>query len=673
MSRGLWILVLSVLSSLALLALQATAGAVQASHRRDPAEERDYEETLAAIDPSLAPAFHAATEAMDAQRLDEARAGYEKIVARAPKHAPTLRRLSHVLREQGQIEEAVATARRAREAGPGAYSDYALAAALLSMKSSPSAREEAGDIQETLLNGAHDEKTAEMAGTIAMGRGDLAGIGRAIAVLERVAPQSTSLHFLTAIEAFAKGELGTAEAALARAEAAGLDPAFAAELREKGGLNRRESQWTVARGVLIGLGVWLLGFLVIYVVGRAMSARALSAIERLAPDRSNALVDATLRLRRAYGAAVRFAAAYYFISIPIVLALVLALGGGVILGLLWLEWIPIKLFFLVVLAVLATAWALVRSFFVRRGPDADPGTRLTEGEAPDLWAVLREVAREVGTRPVDDVFVTPGTEVGVTERGTMTERLRDRGRRFLVLGVGVLDGMTERQLRAVLAHEYGHFSHRDTARGDLAGTVRASLITTVIRLAQGGGLLAINPAWHFLRLYCALFERVALGASRLQEVLADRFAAVTYGGPALIEGLTHVIRRTVEFDAGAEATISRAQGERRAIANLYSAPPPDAVNSIDVGAALERAMTDAGSPYDSHPPVAKRIAWLTAFGAAAGEGLTSTSDGPAWDLIADRSALEGRMTAIVNERLEAAGHIDVPVPDAVASPLSQRA
>jgi hypothetical protein len=115
--------------------------------------------------------------------------------------------------------------------------------------------------------------------------------------------------------------------------------------------------------------------------------------------------------------------------------------------------------------------------------------------------------------------------------------------------------------------------------------------------------------------------------------------------------------------------ISRAQGTRRAVANLYNAPPDGSVNAVDVETAFAKAMNNPGSPYDSHPPVAKRIAWLEAFGDAQVSSAAPTSDGPAWDLFPNRDVLEGRMTAIVNGRLEAAGHIDAEVPAALASPL----
>lgn len=51
-----------------------------------------------------------------------------------------------------------------------------------------------------------------------------------------------------------------------------------------------------------------------------------------------------------------------------------------------------------------------------------------------------------------------------------------------------------------------------------------------------------------LRVYHFLFRRISHGATRLQEVLADRVAVRNYGAAAFEEGLGHVVRRQVEFD-----------------------------------------------------------------------------------------------------------------------------
>jgi len=623
---------------------------------RDQAKEAEYAAPLAKLDPALVKLFNDGTAAMDGGRLSEARADYEKILARAPDHAPTLRRLSYLVTAAGDFDKAVGLARRAQAAEPSVDNDAALARAFIAdPNASASALREAGELNDRLLGAQLDEGEAFEAAQIAMRRQDRTQLEQAAAILDRVAPAGLAASYVGAIAAAARDDSAIAEERIARAEAAGLPAAEAARFRAATGLDRRHHLILAAKAAGCVLALWAFGLLALFVGGKLLSDATLRAVERHAAEPGDALVAATRKLRRVYAFAIGVAGVYYYISIPIVIAVVLGLMGLVLYGILAAGYIPVKLVLLVVVGGGLTVWALARSLFARRGRDEDPGQRLPESAAPALWAALRELASAVGTRPVDEVFITPGTEIAVTERGSTTERLRDRGKRQLILGVAVLDGMTDLQLRAILAHEYGHFSNRDTAGGNVAAQVRTSLMTAVVHIARSGGAGLFNPAWHFLRLFFALFQRMALGASRMQEAMADRFAAAAYGGAVFADGLRHVVRRDIQFSAEAEVVIRRSQQSNLAIANLYAPALEGTINRTDVESAIEKAMNDPGTPYNSHPPVARRVAWVAHFPAPA--GLPAAA--PAWSLFPDRARLESAMTGVVNLRL---GHDGPPSP-----------
>lgn len=641
MSRAAWLV--GVVS----MVLALSGGVARA--QRKPAYEA---EAARGLDPELTKVFHDATAALDAQRFDEAEAGFDKILARVPEHPATLRRASYVRAHEKKFDEAIALARKALAAQPGSDGEAGLASVLMN-KGDEESLNEAQTHAVRAIDAAPDEFAAQVAATLALKMKDVTLLQRAADILERVAPEDYQTHYLAAISHLTREEYLEADDSLTRAVARGLDPKVAAEMREKADLPARRSTHRLISGSLAIVGIWVGGLALIFLFGLFMSHATLRAVERFAADRSDALVASTRLLRRAYKAAIGFASIYYYLSVPIITVIVLAGGCLAIYGIFQTGWLPIKLLILIIIGCGVSAWSLLKSLFARRVEPEDPGPRLTDAEAPGLWALARDVAAKVGTRPVDTIFLTPGTDVAVTERGALAARLRDQGQRSLILGVGVLDGMTRRQLSAVLAHEYGHFSNRDTAGGDVAGTVRASLFSAVVGIARGGGASALNPAWHFLRLYLALYGRITLGASRLQETLADRIAAVAYGGPAFVEGLRHTVERTVRFDNAVKVHVFEAQRDRSAIVNLYAAP--DGGERPDVAQAVTEALNAPGSPYDSHPPIAKRMAWVAAF---AGEPQDAAADGPAWELFPDPRLVQARMTAIVNRRMSDAGAID---------------
>src|SRR5258707_13878784 len=94
---------------------------------------------------------------------------------------------------------------------------------------------------------------------------------------------------------------------------------------------------------------------------------------------------------------------------------------------------------------LVTIHSLVRSMFVKRTHE-DPGRVLSRQEAPGLWNLTKEAADEIGTRPLTEIRVTPGTEVAVYERGGLRGQLNDRAERVLIIGVGVLNGFKQNDI-----------------------------------------------------------------------------------------------------------------------------------------------------------------------------------------------------------------------------------
>jgi len=638
-----------------LVGVGAGAPAFGAGPERDQAQERAYAAELAPVDSKLPEQFLKASRLQQEGQHAEAEAAYRKINEAAPEHAPTLWRLSAIDRLAGRRDDAIAKARASVAAGNRWQARSTLADALMFGGGSPHDFDEAERLLRDLRDERPGEDTSLQLAMFALQRRNIEGLRAAVADLEKQGSMSPLLSYCQFVLAIHDERWTAADQYLTQAVERGFGAQAAAELRADSGL---DSHLRAIRGTKAGavvLAAWLAGLLLIFILGLAMSRQTLAAVERFDGRDRDAFVRTTRRFRSAYGALIKVGAIYYYISVPVVIVAVLALAGAIVYGFMMLGRIPIKLVLIVGIVALVSVWSMLRSLFMRRGPDEDPGRPLTEGEAPALWALLREVAARVGTRPVDAVYMTLGTEVAVIERGSVRKRLRDAGKRSLILGVGALEGMTRQQLRAILAHEYGHFSNRDTAGGDLPNVVQSSLFASMVRIAQGGGATFYNPAWHFVRGFHALFMRITLGASRLREIMADQFAAAAFGGQAFADGLRHIVRRSLEFDHHVDLLANRAQAEARPIASLYAAPAGGQASvQSDVEAKYQERMNDPGSPYDSHPPPGARISWVGRLTVETGAPPADAGE-PVWTLFGNREALEREMTALANARLAAAG------------------
>ncbi|MBI1851760.1 MAG: M48 family metalloprotease [Planctomycetes bacterium] len=483
----------------------------------------------------------------------------------------------------------------------------------------------------------------------ALNYGDIDLARAQITVLMEIAPTSPEPHLLNAFLALDAGRFDDARHALGHAREFGL-PAEQYD-RMLAALAKAEPVpvGKYVRIASIVLAVWLGLFLFLFAAGVVLSSAALRAsrIVPVTPDGKVVGLDAFLR--RLYRTVLWLSCGYYFASLPVIALIVVGGAGAIIYASFAIGQIPVKLLVIVAIVAFATISAMVRSLLIRRREGA-PGVALDLGSQPKLRAVLDEVAATIGTRPVDSVYLTPGTDVAVMERGGLAKQFVGVRERCLVLGLGALDGMRLRPFKAILGHEYGHFSNRDTAGGGFALAVRRSLLTMAGNLAKGGAASWFNPAWLFLNGFHRVFLRISQGASRLQEVLADRWAAFAYGSAAFESGLCHVIDSSVRFDSHANATLKEVIEAKQPLGNLYSYKPTSPPSEKVLEQAVRAALTAKPSPYDSHPDPMSRICMIRDL-AAPGVETAPDDDDCVWSLFDDREALEQRMTAEVRDNL----------------------
>jgi Zn-dependent protease with chaperone function len=650
MVRGL----LALGSLVVVLFLSAAAGA-RAAYLvpRDEAFEKKLQDEIEARDPEGAVLFAQATAARDRDDQDAAADLLEKVRARDPWFVHATRRLCGIESARGHHVRAIALCRQAYAQDASAIDGAALAAALLAAESGAGWAQEASDIAHEAARKAPEDRYVQMtACQAALAVHDMETFGRCTATLRHVAPHDPAVLYFASIDDAMHGRLDEAQRELDEAHAGGLPDEPYRKLSAAIDDSRSPLE-RYGRPAFVALVSWLAAFVMLLGLGAVLSRATLRASQNVPTARTGHARGGDALLRRTYRFVLWLTCAYYYASLPLLAGGVVVLGAGVVYLCLVMGQIPVKLVLIVGIIVLTSLWAIAKSIFVR-GKDEDPGERLSLADHPKLRAVLDEVAARIGTRPVDSVYVTPGTEIAVLERGGLLRQLRGKSERCLVLGAAVLDGMRVRELKAILAHEYGHFQNEDTAGGGFALAVRRSLMSMAVHLVRGGAASNLNPAWWFVKGFHSVFLRVSQGASRLQEVLADRWAAFAYGSEAFVRGLTHVVARSVRFDAHIAATLGEVVPAKQPLANVYAFVPKEVVDPKKVEQAVEKAMSRPSSPYDSHPRPVDRIAWVTKIAAEAPAETADDAEG-AWSLLSGREAIEKRMTDEVRSRLAMRG------------------
>lgn len=614
---------------------------------RDPDFEQAIYDRLAEIDPEAVPIFQEATRAMDDGDLTVAQRRYERVLSLAPGFPDAARRLSYVEMELGLVEEALQHARGAYNVDRSPHSEIALARALL-------ATEDPGDAAEALTHAQaavealpEDAEAHYVLLYAAVVREDLDVMRESSASLVELAPDLPEAHYFVGLMAADDGEWERAERELLLAQELGMPAEYVEALLNEGIRSRARTRRWLRRGGYV-LGGWLVGLPVLLAAGAVLSKLTLTTVHRAQPAAEFEIGWEERFIRTLYRIVIAISSLYFYLSIPFLILIVVAAAGGIFYLFYLGGRLPLRLLLVIGGAAIYTLYAIVRSVFIRV-EQAEPGRPLLREEAPRLWSLTEEVANQLGTRPVDAIYATPAPSIAVTERGDIIRKLTGAGQRHLILGLGALPGMSQAQFKAILAHEYGHFSNRDTAGGNLARQVRISMNQMAFGLAVSGQAHWYNPAWLFVNGFNRVFLRITLGASRLQEVLADRYAAATYGVETFISGLRHIIRQSLAFNAQAAHEVKNAQEEGRELRNLYTLPPLEDEERIrQLQEKLNELMERPTSPYDSHPAPTERVALLEQIEVV---GQAEHSSAPAWDLLPNVERLQEEMTTVVEERV----------------------
>ena len=258
-----------------------------------------------------------------------------------------------------------------------------------------------------------------------------------------------------------------------------------------------------------------------------------------------------------------------------------------------------KLLVVAVLVAIGIGRALWQVF--RQQGGSPEGVRLVEHQAPELFHIVRQLAAQVGTRPPDEIRLIPQVNAAVAE-DTRWLGLKAGVRRMYV-GVPLLVAFTVDQLRAVLAHELGHYSHSHTRLGEITYKGRV----TIIRTAQNIGHSSF--VGYLFRGYLWLYMLVSSAVSRRQELEADRAATRLAGRAATASALreVHVLDAAWDFFLANYVVAGHQRG-------YFPADLFGGFSELLAGRAGELARlrssapTDTTSRWDSHPALVDRLA-----------------------------------------------------------------
>jgi len=230
---------------------------------------------------------------------------------------------------------------------------------------------------------------------------------------------------------------------------------------------------------------------------------------------------------------------------------------------------------------------------------------------PELFRLLDQVAGDGGARRVDRVLVTceaNAAAVDLRREGWLPRRRR----RVLVLGLPLVYTLSLDELRAVIAHEFGHFSLGHNTMSRATSRLLDRMGRQLLRM-QEGNWFALDPIYWGVRSSYAIVEAIHLPWNRLREHEADRVAARVAGANHTVAMLRKLRDDLPAVEASLDLVADWCRRNRVAPRHLGEAAAR--IRGAMTPAARRRfARGGDGDPFDlrgrTHPPVAVRIAAL---------------------------------------------------------------
>jgi len=309
--------------------------------------------------------------------------------------------------------------------------------------------------------------------------------------------------------------------------------------------------------------------------------------------------------------------------------------AGVLIYIPYAEWTYAGRFhFKLALFCILGAGTILWSILPRPDRFVPPGPLLEPQEHPKLSETLAGIAKATTQEMPSEVYLTAEVNAWVMDRGGI---MGFGSRRVMGLGLPLLQVVSVSELRAVVAHEFGHFHGGDTKLGPWVYKTRAAIGRTLQGLAEHSSLLQKPFLW-----YGRAFLRMTHAVSRQQEFTADALAARIVGCRPLIEGLKRIHGAALAFNTYwfNEVAPVLNKGFHPPVVEGFNRYLASSRIAEAVSASLDRELAAGETdPYDTHPPLCARIAAVQ----NAPDREAPEHDLPAISLLGDIEGLETQL------------------------------
>lgn len=264
---------------------------------------------------------------------------------------------------------------------------------------------------------------------------------------------------------------------------------------------------------------------------------------------------------------------------------------------------------------------------------------VTESEQPRLFAFIRRLTEETQTPFPKKIFLSPDVNACVFYNSSFWSMFLPV-RKNLEIGLGLVNSVNISEFKAVMAHEFGHFSQKSMKLGSFTYNVNRVIHNM---LYENNSYTAFLSAWGnihgYLSIFAAITVKIAqgiqwilrgmykfvnksyMGLSREMEFHADTVAAGVSGGNNLVSALSRI-----EVAGSCYSTALRNANDRlkenrftrniftnqrtvlQSLAGEYQLPVHDGIPEISYSfiQSFSRSRINYKDQWASHPTLTER-------------------------------------------------------------------
>jgi Zn-dependent protease with chaperone function len=198
---------------------------------------------------------------------------------------------------------------------------------------------------------------------------------------------------------------------------------------------------------------------------------------------------------------------------------------------------------------------IIKFLFKKHINDRSDLTEIRRNDEPELFRMIDEIVREAGTNAPKKVYLSYDVNASVFYDSSFWSMFLPI-QKNLTIGMGLINTTTKQELKAILSHEFGHFSQRSMKVGSYVYNVNQIIFNlvnddesyrnSVEKFANISGYFSIFAAlaffftgkikWILVKMYNFVNIR-HMALSREMEFHADEVAANIAGSLALEESL----------------------------------------------------------------------------------------------------------------------------------------